>query len=241
MVSRKRSIPDVSLRTRRHARPAASETRVRNQPGVAVLSAVSETIAGMRIGYARVSTRSQHDTAQVDALTAAGCERIYRDVSSGRLARRPELDRCWEQLRRGDELVITRLSRLARSVRHLTELAAELEERGVDLVVLQQGLDTRTPAGRLTFHLLAAVDEFTADLIREGTHEGLAAARARGRVGGRPPVMTPTKLAVAREMVEAGEHTMAEIARTLGVGRATLYRHLAAGVGDGAAGVGQGG
>jgi DNA invertase Pin-like site-specific DNA recombinase len=112
-------------------------------------------------------------------------------------------------------------------VRHLTELAAELARRGVDMVVLLQGIDTRSPAGRLLFHMLGAVDEFTADLISEGTHEGPVAARARGRIGGRPSMMTPTKLAVARETVDAGEHTMAEIARTLAVGRATPYRHLA--------------
>jgi DNA invertase Pin-like site-specific DNA recombinase len=180
----------------------------------------------MRIGYARVSTRTQDDRSQLDLLEAAGCERIYRDVTSGKLARRPDWDRCLEQLRRGDQLVITRLSRMARSVHHLTEVAALLADRGVDLVVVQQGIDTTTPAGRLLFHVLGAFDEFLADLISEGTHEGLAAAKARGRAGGRRPVMTPAKLATARQLVDAGEHTITEIAGIVGVGRATLYRHL---------------
>jgi DNA invertase Pin-like site-specific DNA recombinase len=191
------------------------------------LSDVCETLTGMtRVGYARVSTREQNIESQLDALSAAGCERVFVDKVSGKLARRSQWDVCRDYLRPGDELVITRLSRVARSVRHLTEVTAELEQRGIELVVLAQGIDTTTPAGRLLFHLLGAIDEFTADLISEATLEGLAAARARGRAGGRPPVMTPAKLAVARRMLDSGEHTITEIAATIGVGRATLYRHL---------------
>ena len=137
-----------------------------------------------RHGYARISTRSQRDDAQLNALTDAGCERIWADVASGRLARRPEWDACLDHLRAGDELVVTRLSRMARSVRHLTGIAAFLAERGTGLVVLTQGIDTATVAGRFTFHVLAAMDEMLADLISEGTKEGLASARARGRAGG---------------------------------------------------------
>jgi DNA invertase Pin-like site-specific DNA recombinase len=136
-----------------------------------------------RYGYARISTRLQRDDSQLDALCAVGCERIWTDTASGKLARRPAWDNCLDHLRRGDELAVTRLSRMARSVRHLTEIAALLEERGIDLVVLKQGIDT-TPAGRFTFHVLAAMDEMLADLISEGTREGLESARARGRVGG---------------------------------------------------------
>lgn len=110
-------------------------------------------------------------------------------------------------------------------MRHLTELAADLDRRQVDLVVLKQGIDTSTPAGRLLFHMLGAIDEFTADLISEGTHEGLAAARARGRVGARPTVMTPTMVEMARRMADAGTKP-GEIARELRVGRTTIYRHL---------------
>jgi hypothetical protein len=123
--------------------------------------------------------------------TDAGCERIWADVASGRLARRPGWDACLDHLRAGDELVVTRLSRMARSVRHLTGIAALLAERGIDLVVLKQGIDTATVAGRFTFHVLAAMDEMLADLICEGTKEGLASARARGRSAAASPGSLP--------------------------------------------------
>jgi DNA invertase Pin-like site-specific DNA recombinase len=121
-----------------------------------------------RYGYARISTHSQRDDSQLDALHAAGCERIWTDTASGKLARRPQWDACLDHLRAGDELAVTRLSRMARSVRHLTEVAANLAGRGIDLVVLKQGIDTTTPAGRFTFHVLAAMDEMLADLICRG-------------------------------------------------------------------------
>ncbi|WP_344883591.1 recombinase family protein [Allokutzneria multivorans] len=186
------------------------------------------------IGYARVSTRDQHDESQVDLLEAAGCERIFTDKVSGKLASRPQWDKCLDYLRPGDTLVVTRLSRIARSVRNLTEVTAWLADREIDLVVLKQHIDTRTPAGRLTFHILGAVDEFTADLISEGTVEGLEAARARGRKGGRPAKITAAKLATARKLYAETDddgkraHTVAEIAEVIGVSRATLYRHLTA-------------
>ena len=185
-----------------------------------------------RYGYARISTRSQRDDAQLGALADAGCERIWADVASGRLARRPEWDACLDHLRAGDELVVTRLSRMARSVRHLTGIAALLAERGTGLVVLTQGIDTATPAGRFTFHVLAAMDEMLADLISEGTKEGLASARARGRAGGRKPKLTARQAEVARGMYdETGadgrrKYTVAEIAGTFAVSRKTIYRHL---------------
>jgi DNA invertase Pin-like site-specific DNA recombinase len=185
-----------------------------------------------RHGYARISTRSQRDDSQLDALRAADCERNWTDTASGKLDRRPEWDNCLDHLRRGDELVVTRLSRMARSVRHLTEIAALLQERGIDLVVLKQGIDTTTPAGRFTFHALAAMDEMLADLISEGTREGLESARARGRVGGRKPKLTARQAEVARGMYdETGadgrrKYTVAEIAETFGVSRKTVYRHL---------------
>lgn len=155
-----------------------------------------------RYGYARISTRSQRDDSQLDALRAAGCERIWADTASGKLARRPEWDNCLDHLRAGDELAVTRLSRMARSVRHLTETAALLAGRGIDLVVLKQGIDTTTPAGRFTFHVLAAMDEMLADLISEGTREGLESARARGRAGGRKPKLTTRQAEVARGMYD---------------------------------------
>ncbi|WP_072691716.1 recombinase family protein [Rhodococcus marinonascens] len=186
-----------------------------------------------RFGYARVSTRGQKDDSQIDALNAAGCERIWVDKASGKLARRPEWDKCFGHLRRGDELVITRLSRPFRSVRHMTELAAALDDRGVDLIVLKQGIDTTTPAGRFLFHVIAAMDEMTADLISEGTLEGLESARARGRVGGRPPALTELQVFKAREMYDERDdrgkrkYTVAQISEIFGVSRKSIYRHLA--------------
>src|SRR5580693_6863876 len=116
------------------------------EPSVSALCGTVRCVG--RFGYARVSTRGQNDDSQIDVLKAAGCERIWVDKASGKLARRPEWDKCFEHLRRGDALVITRLSRPFRSVRHMTELAAQLDERGIELIVLKQGIDTTTPAGR---------------------------------------------------------------------------------------------
>jgi DNA invertase Pin-like site-specific DNA recombinase len=178
------------------------------------------------IGYARVSTADQNADGQHDALTAAGCERIFTDTASGKLARRPQLDTMLDYVRPGDILVITKLDRLGRSVAHLVELVAVLAARGVDLRVLRQGIDTSTSAGKLTFHVLAAIAEFERNLISERTLEGLAAARARGRKGGRRPVLSAAKVELARKLRDSGEHTMAEIAELVGCSRATLYRVL---------------
>ncbi|MFQ6329899.1 recombinase family protein [Nocardia sp. CWNU-33] len=177
-----------------------------------------------RFGYARASTRGQKDDSQIDALTAAGCERIWVDKASGKLAQRPEWDKCFEHLRRGDELVITRPFR---SVRHMTELAAVLDERGIALIVLEQGIDTTSPAVRFLFHVIAAMDEKTADLISEGTLEGLESVRSRGRVGGRPSALTELQALEAREMYEEldqrgkRKYTVAQIADTFGDGAAS--------------------
>ena len=146
---------------------------------------------------------------------------------SGKLAKRPELDKALEYMRDGDVLVITRLSRAMRSLRHLLELSATLQERGIGLVVLKQDIRTDTPSGRLVFHIFAAIDEFQRELIVEGTNEGLAAARARGRVGGRKPKLTEAQQKLARELYDSKKHTIAEIAGMLNVGRSTLYRALA--------------
>ena len=179
-----------------------------------------------KVGYARVSTRVQNEESQLDLLQAEGCEPIFVDKVSGKLASRPRWDECLRYLREGDTLVITRLSRMARSLRNLTAVAAELDRRNVSLHVLLQNIDTRTPAGRLTFHILGAVDEFHADIISENTKEGLAAARARGRNGGRRPKLTGPKLVTAREMYESERYTVRQIADTLGCSRATVYRAL---------------
>src|SRR5205823_5483664 len=179
------------------------------------------------IGYARVSTGDQDLALQLDALKAAGCERWFSDTASGSLTERPQLTRALEELRDGeDTLVVWRLDRLGRSLRHLIELVGELEHRQLGFRSLTEGIDTTTSSGRLVFHIFGAIAEFERQLIRERTQAGLNAARARGRLGGRRPVMTEQKLAVARELLAGGEHTMQQIAQTVGVGRATLYRHL---------------
>lgn len=184
-------------------------------------------LVGALLGYARVSTREQELGLQHDALSAAGCVRIFSDTASGALDDRPELARVLDHLREGDTLVVWRLDRLGRSLRHLIDTVAMLAERDIGFVSLQESIDTTTPGGRLVFHVFAALAEFERDLIRERTNAGLAAARARGRKGGRPSVMTPEKLAIARDMYASGEHTVAAIAAAIGVSRASVYRHLA--------------
>ena len=174
----------------------------------------------------RVSTRDQHPEAQADALTGAGCERIYADKASGKLARRPELDEALRGLRAGDQLVVTRLDRLGRSLEHLIDLSNELQGRGVDLVVLDQGIDTSTAVGRMFFQVLGAIAEFEHALMSERTRDGLDAARARGRTGGQKPKLGERQARLAREMYEAGELTVAQIAAEFGVTRPTIYRHL---------------
>lgn len=180
------------------------------------------------IGYARVSTVDQHLDAQLDALAAAGCDKVFTDKLSGKLASRPQFDAALAYLRPGDTLVVTKLDRVGRSVKNLIEVAEQLRERGIDLRVLLQGIDTSTPAGKMMFHMLAAIAEFERDLISERTNEGLAAARARGRTGGRPPKLTPAQLRTARLLYEARTQTVQEIADQFGVSRNTLYNALRA-------------
>ena len=181
---------------------------------------------GMTFGYARVSTTQQDEALQQDALETARVDRIFVDKASGATASRPALDELLGQLRAGDTVVVWRLDRLGRSLRHLIDVVGDLEQRGVGLRSLTESIDTSTPGGKLIFHVFGALAEFERDLIRERTQAGLAAARARGRVGGRPTVWTPEKLAAARAMYEEGEQDVATIARVVGVSRATVYRGL---------------
>ncbi|WP_308345636.1 recombinase family protein [Streptomyces sp. ISL-94] len=175
---------------------------------------------------ARVSTRDQHPEAQQDALRAAGCEKVFTDKASGKLARRPELDKALLVLREGDQLVVTKLDRLGRSLENLIELSKRLEAEGVDLVVLDQGIDTSTAVGRMFFQILGAVAEFEHALMSERTVDGLEAARARGRTGGQKPKLGPRQVKLAREMYDSGECTVQQIADEFGVTRPTIYRHL---------------
>jgi DNA invertase Pin-like site-specific DNA recombinase len=178
------------------------------------------------LGYARVSTLEQDEALQVDALRAAGCARVFVDKASGKLEHRPALDRLMEQLRPGDTLVVWRLDRLGRSLRHLIDTVQLLDARGVVFRSLTESIDTSTPGGKLIFHVFGALAQFERDLIRERTLAGLAAARARGRKGGRPTVWTSEKLRVARDMYASREHDVATIARVVGVSRASVYRAL---------------
>ncbi len=177
------------------------------------------------MGYARVSTTVQDPALQHDALSAAGCWRTFTDTASGSKTDRPELGEVLAALRPGDTLVVWRLDRLGRSLPHLIETVRGLEARGVGFRSLQESIDTTTPGGRLVFHVFASLAEFERDLIRERTHAGLAAARARGRKGGRPTVVTPAKAKQARKMIDEGT-PLAEVAAVVGVSRSTLYRQL---------------
>jgi len=180
----------------------------------------------MRIGYARVSTPDQDAGRQIDALHAAGCERVYSETASGGRGRpRPEWDACRRALRSGDELVVTELSRLGRNAGDVCRLADSLSDEGIGLVVLGLGLDVSTPTGRLVVAMLAAVAEMERELLVERTRSGLAAAKARGHMPGRPPKVRPRDIRRALELIESGA-TTGEAARAIGVSRATLYRHL---------------
>ena len=182
------------------------------------------------IGYARSSTDDQHpEEVQVPRLIEAGCSKVFVDKGvSGSKASRPEWDKCLQFLREGDVLVSVKLDRWGRSVQHLLQVAADLEDRGVGLRCLDQPIDTTTPVGKLVFTILAAVAEFERALIIERTQQGLLAARARGHLGGRPKSYTDQQCNVARMLRDQGGMTAPEIAELLGVSRATYFRMLAA-------------
>ncbi|WP_261562606.1 recombinase family protein [Frankia tisae] len=182
----------------------------------------------MLIGYARVSTADQNPDHQVDALLRAGvAERdIHLDIASGAKATRPKFDLIMQLLRAGDTLKVTRLDRLGRSLLHLVTLGAELRDREVGLHVIEQGIDTATAEGRAMFGMLSVLAEYQRELIVANTHDGLAAARARGRAGGRRPRLTADQAALAQRLYDDGQHTVAQIAAMFGVPRSTVYGHL---------------
>jgi len=180
-----------------------------------------------RIGYARVSTHEQNKELQTDALTKAGCERIFSDEGvSGAKAERKGLSEALAFLRPGDVFVVWKLDRAGRSLIHLIDLLKGLKERGVEFVSLTEAIDTTTAGGKLIFHLMGALAEFERDLIRERTHAGLASARARGRHGGRPRKMRNGKVALAKSLYADKSHEVDEICATLGVSRSTFYRYV---------------
>jgi DNA invertase Pin-like site-specific DNA recombinase len=177
------------------------------------------------VGYARVSTLDQDSSLQRDALAAAGCTKLFEDRASGARADRPGLGQALAFLREGDVLVVWKLDRLGRSLAHLVETVAALAARGVGFRSLTEAIDTTTPGGRLVFHLFGALGEFERDLIRERTRAGLSAAAARGRKGGRRPVVTDDKLRRARLLVAQGL-TVREAAARVRVGKTALYEAL---------------
>jgi DNA invertase Pin-like site-specific DNA recombinase len=171
--------------------------------------------------------RNQHPDAQHDAIAASGCDEIFIDKASGKLASRLELHKALLSANRtGDQIVATELDRLGRSLEHLIELSKLLQTRDVDLVVLDQGIDTSTAVGRMFFQILGAIAEFEHALMSERTMNGLEAARARGRTGGQKPKLGPRQVQLAREMYDSGELTAQQIADEFGVTRPTIYRHL---------------
>lgn len=180
----------------------------------------------MLIGYARISTHDQSLALQRDALQSASCEKIFTDVASGGRNERAGLTEALEHLRTGDTLVVWRLDRLGRSLKHLIETVTSLHSRGVGFRSITEGIETETSGGRLVFHLFACLAEFEREVIRERTRAGLAAARARGRRGGRPSLIDERKTALARRMHVDPETSVAEICRTLGVSRSTFYRSV---------------
>ena len=182
----------------------------------------------MLIGYARVSTAEQNPAHQIDALARAGVAAadVHLDRASGAKASRPQLDLVLALLRDGDTLVITRLDRLGRSVLHLVTLGAQLRERGIELRVIEQGIDTATAEGRAMLGMLSVLAELQRELIVANTRDGLAAARARGRHGGRRPKLTPAQAVHAQQLYDGQRHTVAQIAGLLGVARTTVYGYL---------------
>ncbi|THJ31668.1 recombinase family protein [Lampropedia aestuarii] len=179
-----------------------------------------------RIGYARVSTDDQHLDLQRDALQLAGCGVIYEEAASGKNTARPELEQCRKALRAGDTLVVWRLDRLGRSLPDLVQVVTDLERRGVGFESLTEKIETGSAAGKLIFHVFAALADFERGLIRERTQAGLAAARARGRAGGRKPKLTDKDVREIKALLRDPEIRVAEVARRYGVSRTTLYKHV---------------
>jgi DNA invertase Pin-like site-specific DNA recombinase len=184
----------------------------------------------MKIGYARVSTDGQTVDAQVDALKNAGCEKLFTEVASGAKRDRPVLMEAMAYLRptSDDVLVVYKLDRVARSLPHLIEIMNDLSGRGIGFQSLTEDINTSTPGGKLLFHIMGAIAEFERDLIRERTQTGLKAARAKGRIGGRPRRMTDDKITAVRELLASGT-PVKDAAAAVGVSVPTLYRWLPGG------------
>jgi DNA invertase Pin-like site-specific DNA recombinase len=183
----------------------------------------------MNIGYARISTHDQTLALQKDALEKAECEKIFTDTVSGTKAERKGLREALSHLRTGDTLVVWRLDRLGRSLRHLIDTITTLAEQGVGFKSLTENIDTTTSGGKLVFHIFGALAEFEREIIKERTRAGLTSARSRGKVGGRPKALTVKQVQILRNMAADPSLTVTDICKTLGIGRTTFYRYVSAG------------
>lgn len=183
----------------------------------------------MQIGYARVSTQDPDPALQLDALQQSGCEKIFTEKASGAQRDRPELKAALDTLRPGDTLVVWKLDRLARSLRQLIDTVESLDTRHIGFRSLTEAIDTTAPGGKLIFHLFGALAEFERSVIRERTNAGLASARARGKLGGRPAALSADDIAAAKALLRDPAITVEQIAKRLGVAPSTLYRHLPGG------------
>ncbi len=181
---------------------------------------------GIVFGYARVSTAEQRMDLQKDELKRAGCEKIFADTASGARAARPELDRMLSMLREGDTVVVWKLDRLGRSLKNLVDLVTEFNQSGVQFRSLTESIDTSTPGGMLIFNVFASLAQFERDLIRERTNAGLKAARARGRKGGRPSLLSKQQAIEAQRIYDSRSLTVGQIATLFNVSRSTIYRAL---------------
>jgi DNA invertase Pin-like site-specific DNA recombinase len=182
----------------------------------------------MKIGYARISTADQNLNLQADALKAVGCEKIFQDIASGAKDERKGLADAVEFARDGDILIVWKLDRLGRSLKHLIETVNRLHEKGVGFASVQENIDTTTPGGKLIFHVFGALAEFERELIRERTQAGLKAARARGRKGGRKEKLSPQQVEMARAMVNDPNISIGAICETFKISKPTLYRYVPA-------------
>jgi DNA invertase Pin-like site-specific DNA recombinase len=180
----------------------------------------------MNIGYARVSTPEQELQLQEDALIAANCKKIYTDTISGVTTKRPGLDQALSYAREGDTIIVWRLDRLGRSVQHLIQTVKDLEERNIGFRSLQENIDTTTSGGKLVFHIFGALAEFERDLIKERTMAGLKAARARGRHGGRPQLLTEQQIKRALELYKEGNSTISEICKIYKISSKSFYNYV---------------
>ena len=180
----------------------------------------------MRVGYARVSNDDQTLDLQRDALKRAKCREVYEEQASGKSTDRPQLEGCLKSLRAGDTLVVWRLDRLGRNLADIVRLIAELEQRKINFESMTEKIETVSPAGRLIFHVFAALAEVERNLIRERTMAGLSAARARGRTGGRPSKLSVKEIKTIRGLLKSADMPVAEIAARFGIARSTLYRSM---------------